>query len=176
MNFQKGFYFLRFYEFISIYNYNYNYNYIKLYYRLMLSSVIIVVVLLIIYTYAINADDHLEGYWVADDNEFTDNAGIESMMVYVGEKTGRFPRISRECYIVISPDVANDMFTMKYWKSWNLSPNKYEITPTLEFDNDDAQIPTDASWIVDISRGTLTITKDKKIYAKLYKQHELSNL
>lgn len=135
-----------------------------------------IILVLIVFIYTINADEHIEGYWIADDTEFTKNAGIDSMMIYIGPRTQAIPWISRECYVVIAPDVANDGFKMSYWQSWNLNKNKYEITATIIFEEDDNQLPNLATWSVDALKGTLTITKDKKVYARLTKQHELEAL
>jgi hypothetical protein len=127
---------------------------------------------IIIYIYTVNNDESLTGYWVAEDTLFTNNADIDSMLLYIGEDTGTF-RCNRECYIVIAPDVANQSFNMSYFKSHNLSKNKYEFSPTLTFDEEEV-IPNGAQWF--INDGTLTIMKDDKVYAKLYKRHDLEDV
>lgn len=142
---------------------------------MLLASIII---FFIVYFYLINADEHISGYWVADDTQFTEKADINSMMLYIGEesKTSLFSlKITRECYIVISPNIANQGFTMKYSRSWNSHKNHYEILPDLEFDDEEV-IPSSAKWSFDILKGELIITKDDKVYAKLHKQNELSSL
>lgn len=137
-----------------------------------------IIIFLILYFYLVNADEHIGGYWVADDTDFTEKADINSMMLYIGDQSQSWysPKIQRECYIVISPNVANHGFSMSYSRSWNSHKNHYEISPVLEFDEEDEVLPSLAKWKFDILKGELTITKDDKVYAKLHKQNELSTL
>lgn len=139
----------------------------------------IFIIFIIFYFYLVNADEHIGGYWVADDTAFTDKADIKSMMLYIGDKTKTSPfswKTTRECYIVIAPNVANQGFSMKYSRAWNSNKNIYEIIPELTFDDDDDVLPSLAKWHFDIVKGILTITKDDVVYAKLYKQNELSDI
>ena len=50
-------------------------------------------------------------------------------------------KISRECYIVIAPNVANQAFTMTYPRTWNSHKNHYDIAPEIIFDDNDDVIP-----------------------------------
>jgi hypothetical protein len=144
----------------------------------MTSLIIFGVIVLIFYFYLINADEYIEGYWVADDTAFTDKAGITSMMLYIGPKnnTSWFTtKISREIYLVITPDVANQGGTLTYSREWNINKNYYQIKGDSAFD-DEESIPNEAIWKFNILKGELVIIKDEKVYAKLYKQNELSDL
>lgn len=137
----------------------------------------IVFVLILLYCYTVNNDDYIEGFWVADNDAFTDRAGIKSMMVYIGKDSGtEWLRTARECYVVINDNVANEAFTMRYWRSWNMRPRQYEIRPDLQFDGVAAIWPDAAEWKFDVKNGTLKIMDSTTIYAELYKNHDITDM
>ncbi len=136
---------------------------------------LIILLIFIIYLSTVNNDEHLHGYWIADDNSFTEKADIKSMLLFIGENESWLPHKTRECYLVISNNVANEGFTMKYWKSWNCSKNSYVIAPELQFDENDI-FPSGAEWKIDVLNGLLTIIKDDKTYAELHKDHTLKDI
>jgi len=139
---------------------------------------IIIVIVLIYYVSWRNTnsyEDYLYGFWIAEDDDFCDEADVDSIMLFVGESSGWYNK-SRTCYLIIMNDICNQGITLNYHSGWcGLGLGKYKIAATAVFD--ECQIwDEDVNIIVDMSNGCMHITDmDDKVYAVLHKQHEVTN-
>jgi len=162
-------------------------------YNRIIGAVVIVVVLLVIYTLATwmtePNEQYLTGFWMADDDEFCEESDIGSMLLCIGDGTTSFGTVTRECYIVVTDDIYNGGFTMKYRKKWaGVSVGKYMVSADVEFDdgvdttagvdtpasNDSMLWPRNVDITIDMLAGTLVVTHGDMVYARLYKNHEIS--
>lgn len=147
----------------------------------------VVVVLFIIYTLATWTtapnEQYIGGFWMADDDEFCEDSDIGSMLLYIGDPVLSFGTVSRDCYIVVTDDVYAGGFTMKYRKKYaGVSIGKYNISSEIVFDDEPENNSEDVTTIwphnvemtFDILAGTLLVTHNDMIYAKLYKNHEIA--
>lgn len=143
-------------------------------------AVIIIVILIILY-FAISSrnkpyEDYLYGFWLAEDS-FCENSDIDSMMLFVGEaeKSTLFSACERNCYLIIMNDMCNQGMTLTYKSGWApLSIGKYILSANVKFD--DEQIWTEQVKIcIDVISGTMKIYTNDIIYAKLLKQHDITN-
>ncbi len=145
-------------------------------------AIAIVVIIFIVYkltTWNVGAnEDYLYGFWVAEGDEFCDNAEIESILVFMGESENGFRSNTRTCYIIIMNDMCNQGFVLNYVPGWaGVGVGKYHVRASVTFD--DEQIWTDYVNIhVDMRTGTMEITSDDGdvVYARLCKQHDTTNM
>ncbi len=131
---------------------------------------IILLLLLLIFYLSWQNEDYLYGFWVAEDDDFCEDSGIQSMMLFIGEPTGVVSR-SRECYLVI-PDEFNGNFTIDYWRP--LFPQfgrRYciKVKSTCEL------WPETFTLDVNTHTGVLRVMCGDIIYAKLSKRHDITN-
>lgn len=154
-------------------------------------TVLIVLVLILIFyvTFTWNVpayEKYLYGFWVAEGDEFCEEADIQSMLMFVGTPTNSwFGSTTRNCYIIIMDDLANQGFTMKYRSGWSgTGIGKYSVRADVQFDDeqlwtDNDDDTCDVLVTADIIAGTLNITgtgkNSKVVYAKLHKQHDTTN-
>jgi hypothetical protein len=133
--------------------------------------VIIVLIIVIYHNYIY--EQYIYGFWVADDNEFCHQAGIKSMLLFIGEPTGVM-YTTRTCYIIIMDNMSNQSFTLQYIPfGWFIG--KYRIYANVEFS--DEQIWESRVCIdVNMTNGTLEISAGDIVYARLTKQHETTNI
>lgn len=137
--------------------------------------IIFAIIVTILWLYSINNDKYIEGFWLAQDDDFTERANIKSMMLYIGPATG-FLKLSREIYLVITDSVANTGAKINYFQALNCTRDGYEIVPTIEWDTDETELmPSGSTWSFDFAKGSLKIAKDKKVYAELYKNFDITN-
>lgn len=143
--------------------------------------ILIAIIIFIYYMATINVnaqEDYMYGFWTADGDDFCQSAGIQSMMLFIGEpsKSAFSSRVSRECYIVILNDVANESFTLTYNRGW-AGPviGKYKLRGEIEFDGEEIW-PGDVDISIDMRTGILRVTADGTLYARLHKQHDTTNL
>lgn len=142
--------------------------------------VCVMVILYVVATYNQSAyERYLTGFWSAENDEFCDDAGIESMLLYVGAPTGWLSS-TRSCYLIITDDICNQTLTMSYRRGWSsIGIGKYNIAVKLDFDHDDtkdAVMPQHLSMCVNMLDGTLVMRDHDKVYAQLHKQHDITNL
>ncbi len=139
---------------------------------------IIVVILLILVSAKWNTstfENYLYGFWLAEDDDFCAESGIKGMMLFIGEPTGRLST-SRVCYLVITDGLCNQSLTMDYWSSWaGIGIGKYTISPSLTFDDENVW-PEKVDITVDMCSGLLRIYAGDTLYAKLVKQHDITNV
>ena len=133
--------------------------------------IILIVILLIYYRDVRLHEDILTGMWIADD-KFCEDAGVDSMLVYIGAADGGMTT-TRNGYIVIGPDVANQGFVMKYTPIY--SPLDHTVTMTIDFDIDQLW-PQDVSLRIDAATGSMRIYNGDKLYARLYRENILSDV
>tara|TARA_R110002153_G_scaffold155933_4_gene308078 strand:- start:11461 stop:11982 length:522 start_codon:yes stop_codon:yes gene_type:complete len=140
---------------------------------LPLIAFIIFCILLVVYIYS--DDDYLYGFWLAEGDEFCELADIDSIMLFVGDSTGYIWK-ERKAYLIIATDMANDPLVLSYRKPAIYS-SAYTITAKAEFEDDTVEIwPEYVSMDVDINAGTLKIYSGDTVYARLYKQHETTEV
>ena len=135
----------------------------------------ILIVLIIIWLYIATANDsYLIGHWVADD-EFNEHAGTTSILLTIGEATGWIWR-ERNAYLVILDDISNTGIKMKYRLTPSFGLDTYSVSAQLEFDDPDETIfPPKVEISIDKQHGEMKIHSGKTIYARLYKNHILTN-
>lgn len=157
------------------------------------TTILIVLVLIIIFYVAFTwnvptYEKYLYGFWVAEGDTFCEEAEIESMLVFVGTGTNSWSgSISRNCYIIIMDNLANQGFTMTYRSGWSgTGIGKYSVRAEVKFDEeqlwtgDDDSTTCDVIVTIDVIAGTLKIRgtgkNSKVVYAKLHKQHDTTNM
>ena len=158
-------------------------------------TILIVLVLIIIFYIAFTwnvptYEKYLYGFWVAEGDEFCEEADIQSMLVFVGTSANSWlGSTTRNCYIIIMDDLANQGFTMKYRSGWSgTGIGKYSVRAEVKFDEDqlwtEGEDSDDATcnvvMTIDVIAGTLKIRgtgkNSKIVYAKLHKQHDTTNM
>lgn len=138
-------------------------------------AIAIVIILIIIYCYctwntSLN-EDYLYGCWLADDDEFCDESDMKSMMLFIGD----YDSGERLCHLVIMDDICNQGFSIKYRPGWSgPTVGKYRIYTKATFDEFPIW-PEDIVIDIDIRRGTMVIHSDGTVFARLNKQHEITN-
>ncbi len=145
-------------------------------------AIALVIVIFVVYGLASwntsTYDDYLYGFWVAEGDEFCQNAEIESIMVFMGEAENGLRSRTRTCYIIIMNDMCNQGFTLTYVPGWaGPGIGKYQITADVTFEEE--QIWTDKVNInVDMKTGTMEITSADSdvVYARLSKQNDTTNI
>jgi hypothetical protein len=139
---------------------------------------IIVVLIYFLFTSGTTAhEDYLHGFWLADDDEFCEIVGINSMLLFVGETDSSWTHWmshQRECHLVIMDNECNQGLTLNYTAGWKISGcGDYTITANVCFEEE--QIWPDYVTIsINMADGIMRIIgTDDVCYAKLYKQHNL---
>jgi len=141
------------------------------------AAFIIVVLLIICVVSTVGVyENYIFGFWAASADDFCDSAGVTSIMLFIGAP-GRSGVAStmRDGYLVVMDDFTNQGFTMTYRAPmFKIGLDKYCIRADVVFD--DEQIWDDTvTFETDISRGTMVIRSGDTVYARLYKQHDISN-
>lgn len=134
---------------------------------------IILIIIIIIYNTSLN-EEYLYGFWVADDT-FCEKSDISSMMIFIGTARWNWLTKTRTCYVIIMDDLCNQGFTITYRPSLFNLGTKYTIYADVKFDEeniweDHVNIETD------IYSGSMKIYRGDMMYAKLYKQHDTTNI
>jgi hypothetical protein len=112
--------------------------------------------------------------WAASDDDFCQAGDISSMMLFVGDhETSMTGLKTRICHLVIPDTDYNQTFTMSY-RMWAPRGNTYAFGATLTFDGDSIW-PEHVDVCVDIISGSIKIHRDGVLYAKLYKQSDISD-
>ncbi|QYB17455.1 hypothetical protein PV-S19_0091 [Pacmanvirus S19] len=146
-----------------------------------LIAIIIVVIIFILYnivTWNVNSyEDYIYGFWVAEDDEFCEDSEIDSMLLFIGKHEDSWCSRQRTCYLIIMNNICAQGLKIDYKTGWSgIGIGKYKIKCGVEFD--DEQIwDENVEIIVDMLSGTMKIIGyDGTLYAKLNKQHDVSNL
>jgi hypothetical protein len=122
-------------------------------------------------------EKYMTGFWTCDaDDDFAIAAGIQSMMLYIGEPSYSWARAERICYLIIMDDICNQGLTLAYSTGWAtpiVAP--YKISCRAAFD--DEQIwPADCTFEIDMLKGAIIVKSGDTIHAKLNKQHDITNM
>lgn len=141
--------------------------------------IIIHVLIIMYFTVTVNTatyEDYMYGLWTAD-QDFCDDAGIESMMIFIGPPIKSWTSTTRAGYIVICDDISNQPIEITYRTGW--APprvSKYVVSAKIKFDTEDIFECGDqpVTFTFDMSAGRLTI-EGEKLYGVFYKQNALSN-
>lgn len=144
-----------------------------------IAIVIIILLLYLVQTRRAN-DDYLYGFWVAEGDEFCEESGVDSMLVFIGPAESGWFKTKRTCYIVIMNDLCNQGFTLEYTQgllpnfgsSVNFGPS---FSAAVVFDEENIW-EDNVSISIDAQRGTMKIYSGDTIYAKLTKQHDTTNM
>jgi hypothetical protein len=145
----------------------------------MILAIAVVAIIIILY-YILNwntaaYEDYLYGCWVAEDDAFCESADIDSMMLFIGEPESKGFSTARTCYLIIMTDLANDGLTLRYRPNWGgVGLGKYSVRAEVCFD-DEQLWDEEVTLTVDMRKGTLKIRNGDMVYAKLHKQHDITN-
>ncbi len=149
--------------------------------NLLVGIIIIVVILVITIVTMMNVstyEKYLYGAWIAADDEFCETAEIDSMLLFIGEPTLNWRSRVRIAYLVICPNECKQGLTITYRRGWG-GPwlHNYKIVADVKFE-DDQLWDERCELVIDMVKGTMIITgiKSKTIYAKLCKQHDITNI
>ncbi len=133
------------------------------------SLIILIIIVCWYYTYRSTYTNFLAGTWVSTE-AFNKSADISAIMLYIGKPTYKWTQqIVHESYIVIMNDIYDGGLTISY----TMLP--YINTFNVVFADDSQLWPKSTKIILDIPRGELVIFDDDTVYAKLVKNHEISN-
>ncbi len=117
-------------------------------------------------------EDYIQGFWAASDDIFCEKAGISSMLLYIGESVGSEPRLG---YIVID-ELTSQGFSLEYKTGWaGINLDCYHLHAKVKFDEEKI-MPTHIDISVNILDGVMKITSDGVLYARLEKQHDITNI
>jgi hypothetical protein len=144
-------------------------------------AVIIVIILVVVWLCRSNSvayESYLNGYWMAEDDDFCRDSEISAMMLMIGEEQRGWFSSSRVCHLVIMPNMANQCLTLEYKRGWSsVGISKYTIKAKVTFD--DYNLWSDEVLIsCDIINGIMLVESADKsmLYAKLYKMNEISHV
>ena len=138
----------------------------------MITAIVLAVIIVaIILAVACVHDDYLYGFWTTDDCEDNDCASI---MLFIGAPTGML-WVERACYLVIMDNVCSQGMKMSYRRPLLSGPYSSGFTADIELD-DDPVWPKSVRVDVDMTDGSLRVTADGVMYARLHKAHEITNV
>lgn len=137
-------------------------------------AVLLVIIVVIIAKTTYDADDYLYGFWAAEGDRFCEESGIGSMLLFIGDGSRGWFNHTRQCYIVITNGFSNQGMTLQYRYALGTPlSSMWATTAAVTFD--DEQIwPEHVNVVVDRAAGTLTISADDVVYARLTKHNEIS--
>lgn len=118
--------------------------------------------------------DYMHGFWTASNDDFCQDAGISSMMLYIGDPIRSWGgSVTRNGYIVITDGISNQELTITYRLARWCGSGRRRYHCTIKFE-DEQVMPEDVWMDTDIYAGTLRIYSGDTLYARLYKNHEVS--
>ena len=147
----------------------------------MLGIVIVLIIIVIFYnilTWNTSAyEDYLYGCWTAEGDAFCEEAEIDSMMIFIGEPASKgWTGVERNCYLIIMTGMANQGFTLQYTPSWGgVGIGKYSVKAKVCFDEEQLW-DEEVTITVNMRRGTMKIRSGSMVYARLNKQHDITNV
>lgn len=144
-------------------------------YRL-LGALTVLIVLIIIFNLNVSKyEEAMYGLWIADDN-FCEEAEVDSILIFIGRPNGLFFK-ERPAYIIISPDIANEPFKMRYRSGWG-GPfiGKYTIGAEVTFEGENQPIESRVSIEVDLIEGRMRIFAGEKLYGRFYRENQVTSL
>lgn len=126
------------------------------------------------YLYRSAYTNFLEGIWISTD-AFNKAANIRAIMLYINKHSYTWTQQTiHDAYIVIMNDIYDGPLTLSY-RLPLIASGAPIFNISAEF-ADGSQIWGDATKaILDMSRGELVIYDEDTVYAKLVKNHEITN-
>jgi hypothetical protein len=143
-------------------------------------AIIVIVAIMLCYIYATwntgRQEEYFYGFWIADQDDFCEQTEIESMLIFIGEPTtGWTGTSSRTCHIVINNDLTDQGFTLTYRPGWSsASLGKYALSADIAFDTEQLW-PENITIEIDMQTGEMRIHRDEVLYARVVKQHDITN-
>jgi hypothetical protein len=137
-------------------------------------TIVLVIILMIIVRMRNVYDDYMYGFWVADNDDFCEKSGIESMMIFIGLPERGWINTTRTCYIIIMDDLCNQGFTITYRLPLYCT-TIYTLNAGVDFD-DEKIWPDTVKIQIDMHAGTMKIFDDSTLFAKLVKHHDTTNM
>jgi hypothetical protein len=138
-----------------------------------LAVIVIVILLIIVVYFSLNQSykckyvNYLEGFWVAPDS-FSKQVGLDKMYMYINDKL--------DGYIVMERDgdlIANNKFELNLPGFSNyVGNNKQNVR--LAFEEKMELLPERVEVNLNISKGTLSLSDDEKMYCYFIKDLETS--
>ena len=151
--------------------------------RIAVGFAIVLIILIIYYMYNVHGSDYekyLYGFWVAD-TAFCDEAGVEKMMIFIGDPVKSGWSTRRNMYLAIK-DTTSQLVSLVYsppGTGFGFSLGKYKINCTAEFE-EDCGMSSKLTFEVDMHNGLMRIYgcegTAKTLYGLLYKDMEISDV
>ncbi len=142
----------------------------------LIAAIICIIVLYFIATFHQTAyENYVTGNWIADDDKFCEDSGIDFMTFYVAPHEGSYTK-TRECFLIIGDDICSQPVTMTYVSGWSpVLLGEYKFTASLDMPT---QVMEDEVTVtVNMLTGKMSIFgSDDTCYAQLYKNHEITEL
>jgi hypothetical protein len=143
-------------------------------YKLGALALLLVVLYIFFCTNVAEYENYLEGFWLAEQDDFCEGVDVDSILIYFGpatvSKTGVY---RREGHLVMTPEVENQGFTIEYRRGWGgPTVGPYKIHATVKFEEE--QVWDDNVCITwDMRSGYLSVTNRDTKFARVHKQHNL---
>jgi hypothetical protein len=143
-------------------------------------AVAILVIILVLYgagtMHTSTYEDYLYGAWIAEGDDFCEDSEIASMTLFIGAAERGWTKTTRQGYLIIMNDLCNQGLTLTYRRGWS-GPfvSKYTISAHVEMD-DEQLWPSDVTIEIDMRSGLMRIHDGETVYARLYKQNEITAL
>jgi hypothetical protein len=147
-------------------------------YKYIFAAVAIIIIIYYLLTYNTSTfEQYMYGLWSAD-SDFCNTAGISSMLLFIGPAINGWFSTSRAGYIIIADDISNQPLSIDYTTGYGMLGHTYTINAKFKFDIEDIFECGDneIKMTFDMLAGSLKIYSNDKVYAKLYKQNDISNL
>jgi hypothetical protein len=132
--------------------------------------IVLILILLIMKRNDSILQEGLSGIWEGAE-DFCKASEISSMTVLIGKPHGVFSNC-RECYIIISPNMAAQSFSVKHSTPSGSLRSTHKLSAKMKFEEDQL-MPEDMTWEYNYAEGKL-IFKADDIYAVLFKSPELT--
>lgn len=144
----------------------------KFMYILIAAFVIFVIIYLITHYNTSTYEDYLYGFWVAEDDAFCDDAEIDSLLLFIGRREDGV----RNCYIVVTPDISNQPFTLTHSNSMaGPGVSTYKINAEAKFEEDqlwDDNVTIECNMV----DGTMRVYSGDTLYVRATKHHDITNI
>lgn len=161
----------------------------------MNNSLAVIIILLIVFIaisiintqrYNKSITDYLHGLWVSDD-DFCAQAGIDGILLYIGEENTTLLQNIHKAYLIIHADgqiLDERRITITYYK--HFVSLLYDSNPIINITIEDANgepssinmddiMPNQLSLDLNMNSGCMYWSNDDTVYAKLYKDSKASH-
>jgi hypothetical protein len=128
------------------------------------------VVIFLVHTIGTSSVSAIPGFWVASD-QFKEDANIDQLIMYIGKGEGYMYK----GYLIMVVDVEtvyNDVMKFKITPKGYYNSEEYSIV----LSESPTAMPQKMSMTINVNEGHLTLKclKDKKIYAEMFKDNQMS--